>query len=112
MGVRSGCLFKGQAEDVFSQAIKGDFSLLFVSPELLIESRRWRVVLGGEVYTARLRGFIVDESHCIAKWYAVAAAEQVCDKYIIISGEIPFKRLSHELERYEPFSLMEYILWH
>ena len=46
----------------------GKYELVFFTPELLIDSRRWRRVLAGSTYTRRLRGFVVDEAHYVAKW--------------------------------------------
>ena len=46
----------------------GDYELVFFTPELLIESHRWRKVMCSDVYTERLKGFVIDEVHCIKKW--------------------------------------------
>ncbi len=42
-------------------------SASFFTPELLLDCKRWRRVLSGVVYPARLKGFVIDEVHCIAK---------------------------------------------
>ena len=39
---------------------KGDYRLVFFTPEMLLERRRWRNMLKGEVYTTRLQ-IAVDE---------------------------------------------------
>lgn len=46
----------------------GRYELVFFTPELLIDNKRWRRMLSGPMYSRRLRGFVVDEAHCVAKW--------------------------------------------
>ena len=55
-------------EKVMLGVQRGDYCLVFFTPELLITNRKWRNVLTNDNYTARLRGFIIDEAHCIQKW--------------------------------------------
>ena len=47
----------------------GAFQLVFFTPELLIENKRWRKVLMSDVYTTRLKAFVADEAHTDSKWY-------------------------------------------
>ena len=42
----------------------GKYSVLFMSPELLVSS--WRNLFSS--YNKRLVGLIVDEAHCVVKW--------------------------------------------
>ena len=52
------------------QAIKnGMFQIVFISPEALI-LLKWRNMLSNKVYRDNLVAFVVDEAHCIKKWYA------------------------------------------
>ena len=44
----------------------GKYNLVYFTPELLLDNRRWRSVLTS--YCNRLKGFIIDEAHCVAKW--------------------------------------------
>jgi ATP-dependent DNA helicase RecQ len=46
----------------------GRFQLVFFTPELLINNKRWRRMLSGATYSDRLKGFIVDGAHCVVKW--------------------------------------------
>ena len=51
------------------KAIKnGEFQVLFISPEALL-SLEWRSMLSTKVYKENLMAFVVDEAHCIKKWY-------------------------------------------
>lgn len=47
---------------------EGKYELVYFTPELLIDGKRWRRVLTSSSYCSRQRGFIVDEAHCVAKW--------------------------------------------
>ena len=47
---------------------EGEYQLVYITPELLITSSVWRKMLIGEVYSERLRAFIVDEAHTVKKW--------------------------------------------
>ena len=60
----------GQDENhEMKQRIKGGkYSLVFFTPELLITSRRWRKVITSNIYHGRLKGFVIDEAHCVKKW--------------------------------------------
>lgn len=46
----------------------GSYQLVFFTPELLLDSNKWRKVLLGDVYSKRLRVFVVDEAHTVKKW--------------------------------------------
>ena len=48
----------------------GEYQLVLFTPEMLIEQKRWRRMLLAEVYTSRLRAFVVDEAHTVKKWLA------------------------------------------
>ena len=47
---------------------KGEFSLVFMSPESLVSGCRWREMFRLAIYQANLVGVVVDEAHCIDKW--------------------------------------------
>ena len=49
-------------------AKKGEYQVLFVSPESLFLSPEWRNMLSSNHYRSHLVGFIIDEAHCIKKW--------------------------------------------
>ena len=60
----------GQSEDdeMKQDVRRGKYNLVFFNPELLNTSRRWRNVLTSDIYSARLKGFIIDEAHSVKKW--------------------------------------------
>lgn len=47
---------------------KGQYQLVFFSPEALFVSLEWRRILSSDIYRANLVGFIIDEAHCVKKW--------------------------------------------
>ncbi len=49
--------------------LKGDYQLVYITPELLVGSKVCRKMLTGEVYEHRLKAFVVDEAHTVKKWY-------------------------------------------
>ena len=48
--------------------MKGNVSIVFISPEALFISTKWKSMLLSDIYRENLVGFIVDEAHCIKKW--------------------------------------------
>ena len=49
-----------------SEINEGKYSMVFLSPELLVG--RWRKLLEIPVYQEKLIGLVVDEAHCVLKW--------------------------------------------
>ena len=47
---------------------RGEFQLVYITPELLLRSSVWRKMLIGECYTEHLVAFVVDEAHTVKKW--------------------------------------------
>ena len=50
---------------------RGKFSLLFDTPEAIVESERWRELLLGEPPHRQIVAVAVDEAHCVYKWYNI-----------------------------------------
>ena len=48
--------------------MEGRYQLVFISPELLLEHRRWRSIICSEIYLQCLKGFVVDEAHTVITW--------------------------------------------
>ncbi len=55
-------------EEVKSAVMAGHYQLVFFTPELIIDTKKWHKMLSSTIYSERLRGFVVDEAHCVAKW--------------------------------------------
>ena len=59
----------GEAKpELKSSVCTGQYQMVLISPELLVENRYWRKMLTSAVYTTRLKAFVIDEAHCVAKW--------------------------------------------
>ena len=54
-------------KDVQDRIMRGEYQLIFISPEALLGTLRWRALLCESTYRQRL-GFVVDEAHCVLKW--------------------------------------------
>ena len=51
--------------------INGQYQLVLISPELLMTNLYWREMMRTDVYQRQLVAFVVDEAHCIIKWYFI-----------------------------------------
>lgn len=65
-GVSSGYVDVDTEADVKSAVNKGEYNIVFMSPELQVG--KFRRLLGSVVYQKRLVGLIIDEAHCVIKW--------------------------------------------
>lgn len=66
--------FVGSEQDdmaVNDAVFKGQYQLVFISPESLIRNLRWREMLRSDVYQQNLVGLAIDEAHCVTKWYVI-----------------------------------------
>ena len=48
---------------------EGKYQLVFFSPEALLCEERWLDMLMSPLYQENLVAFVVDEAHCVKKWY-------------------------------------------
>ena len=64
------CAFIGEELDSKEedQILKGQFHVIYSSPESLLTTDKWRNMLRSKVYSDNLVGLIVDEAHCIHSW--------------------------------------------
>lgn len=69
-GLSAACI-TGEATDtsVKDGVTKGAYQLVFFTPEMIITNKRWRKMISGDLYTKQLKAFVVDEAHCVKKWY-------------------------------------------
>lgn len=56
-------------DDSKQRIIRGDYQIVFFTPEKIIESSFWRKMLKSDIYMDRLKALVIDEAHCIPKWY-------------------------------------------
>ena len=49
--------------------LTGGFQLVYLSPESLLMDRQWRVILESPLFQDNLVALVIDEAHCVKKWY-------------------------------------------
>ncbi len=57
---------------------KGNYQIIFISPEALFVSTEWRNVLSSDVFRNNLVGFVIDEAHCVKKWLVIIIINNYC----------------------------------
>ena len=67
-GLRAAQVTRDSSKSLRKEVQEGEYQLVYITLELLITSSVWRKMLVGEVYSERLRAFIVDEAHTVKKW--------------------------------------------
>lgn len=67
-GLRAAQVTQDSSRSLCKGVREGQYQLVYITPELLITCSVWRKMLVGEVYSERLRAFIVDEVHTVKKW--------------------------------------------
>lgn len=67
-GLSAGYVTGKSSDSMKADVIDGKYQLVFFTPELLINQRRWRELLKGDVYEERLRALVIDEAHTVKKW--------------------------------------------
>ena len=68
-GIKAEFLGELQTDQAFiSRVLKGDLQLLYISPEKILNNKRYRVMLLSERYAKKLEVLVIDEAHCIMTW--------------------------------------------
>ena len=68
-GVKSCYMSADQdSEDVKQGLIEGEYQVVYFTPEMILVGKRWREMLLSEVYSCRLKTFVIDEAHTVKKW--------------------------------------------
>ena len=63
------CISGDTTDDAIIKGVSmGAYQLVYFTPEMIITNKKWRRVIEGDVYTERLKAFVVDESHRVKKW--------------------------------------------
>ena len=71
-GLLAGYVSTEPGNEKMNQAVlEGRYRLVFLSPEALFTRRRCREMLREEPYYSNVVAFVVDEAHCIKKWYVL-----------------------------------------
>ena len=68
-GVKAAYLGEGQEDETVKDGVeKGEYQIVYGSPETFLATIRWRKMLSSTVYRQNLRLIAVDEAHCISHW--------------------------------------------
>lgn len=68
-GIKACGVYGGQDdEQVQKDVLKGEYRLVYFTPETIIGVKKWRNMLLNDVYSSRLRTFIIDEAHTVVQW--------------------------------------------
>lgn len=65
-GVSTASISPGLNDNSISSINSGNFSVLFVSLELIVG--KWRKLLKIKTYQEKFLGLVIDEAHCVMKW--------------------------------------------
>lgn len=58
-------------EDILRGVKEGCYRLVLFTPEMLLQSKKWRAVLSSDVYCCNLMALVIDEAHTVKTWYIV-----------------------------------------
>ena len=81
-GVKSSIMSSSStiAQDLLASDLNMDVdSLLYASPEALATSH-WRDALEKQASSKRIVAVVVDEAHCVSKWYVLALLKLGCEQ--------------------------------
>lgn len=85
-GVEAAFVGEAQSDEDVSRGVRnGDYQLVYISPENLLRNVYFRDMLRIPIYQENLVAFIVDEAHCVKKWYAIVAQSIIMHAYKAIS---------------------------
>ena len=41
------------------------YQIMYISPEMLLGTKKWRSILQGHIYQSKLSAVVIDEAHCV-----------------------------------------------
>ena len=83
--------------------MNGTYSVIFTSPELLLDDKSWINVFRSPTLSETLVALVIDEAHCIIKWYSF-----IMVIYVFNLGR-SFKRASQV--KYLGVTFDQYLTW-
>ena len=64
--------FVGSAQDdpvATTAVLNGTIQLVFISPENLLNNKKFRTMFEKDIYQERMVALVIDEAHCVKLWY-------------------------------------------
>ena len=49
-------------------ASQGNYQIVYISPEMLLGTKKWCSILQGHIYQSQLSAVVIDEAHCVKTW--------------------------------------------
>ena len=69
IGINAAAIYADQSEEILQEIEEGYiYSIVFISPESMLGTSRWRKFLQSETFSTLCVGIVFDEAHCIAQW--------------------------------------------
>ena len=63
---------------------EGEYQILFFSPEELLQNELWHDMILSKTYSEALVGFVVDEAHCVKKWWVNSISHRISNNFSIL----------------------------
>ena len=63
--------FIGSAQDneaAIAEVLSGLVQLVYISPECILNNKKFRAMLQKDIYQDKLRALCIDEAHCVKLW--------------------------------------------
>lgn len=60
---------RGDDHAMMQGILHGEYQLVFLIPESMLRDLIWREMFRSDVYQKNLVALVVDEAHCVEKWY-------------------------------------------
>ena len=68
-GLKAAFVGRDQTDEGVNAGVeRGDYQLVYMSPESMLAVLRWRKMFSSTVYQENLMAMAVDEAHCVDKW--------------------------------------------
>ena len=62
------CITDESKDNVIEAVMEGQYSHVYVSPECLLSTNKWKEIFRSKTFLENLVGVAVDEAHCIHQW--------------------------------------------
>ena len=92
--------FVGEAQDdenATMHILKGEIQLVYISPECILNNKKFRTMLQKSVYQERLVALVVDEAHCIQMWLDKHTDTVLCMSFVLLHRGETFRRAFFEI---------------
>ena len=82
-------------DSIKTRVLQEEYQLVLFTPEMLLNNRVWQKMLTTDVYSKRMRAFVIDEAHTVKNWYVYHCANVQFTQFILY-----YVRESHSEKSY------------